>query len=77
MSSINKLRKTKFARNLKYSGLLKNIGIDFVSRWRCLKIFTVAFSLILVGAVFQFGPIKIEEARATMVKNNPKSSLTI
>jgi hypothetical protein len=26
------LWKTKVARNLKYSGLLKNIGIDFVDR---------------------------------------------
>jgi hypothetical protein len=61
------LRKTKFARNLKYSGLLKNIGIDFVDRRRYVKIFTIAFSLFIVGAVFQFGPLKIQEARAAVL----------
>jgi len=69
MSSINKLRKTKFARNLKYSGLLKNIGIDFVSRWRYLKILTFAVALVVIGTVFQFGPMKIQEARAA-IKNS-------
>jgi hypothetical protein len=57
-----------------HASLLKNIGIDFVSRWRCLKILTFAVAIVVIGAVFQFGPIKIEEARAAAggVKNNPK-----
>jgi len=37
------------------------------------KILTFAVAIVVIGAVFQFGPIKIPEARVTAgTENNPE-----